>query len=203
MSMQNALYFGQVTHHRLIPHTHLFTYPVGYFCLHLNTLETILKQLPLVGYERFNLISFYSKNYLPDFPGTLSQAVSNVIRANGHQHFHGDIYLLTHLAHFGYCYNPVSFYYCYEHGQLVYIVLEIHNTPWGERHQYVVDCRNNVQPFLFEKQNLRVIPYKVDYLSTTNPKLHFIDFLPSSSGLQKTEIALREQLGRLYYSFRW
>ena len=57
--------------------------------------------------------------------------------------------------------------------------------------------------FLFEKQNLRVIPYKVDYLSTTNPKLHFIDFLPSSSGLQKTEIALREQLGRLYYSFRW
>ena len=47
--------------------------------------------------------------------------------------------------------------------------------------------------FLFEKQSLRVIPYKVDYLSTTNPKLHFIDFLPSSSGLQKTEIALREQ----------
>tara|TARA_B100000963_G_C22469804_1_gene599572 strand:+ start:242 stop:814 length:573 start_codon:yes stop_codon:yes gene_type:complete len=57
--------------------------------------------------------------------------------------------------------------------------------------------------FLFEKQNLRVIPYKVDYLSTTNPKLYFIDFVPSSSGLQKTEIALRELLGRLYYSFRW
>lgn len=57
--------------------------------------------------------------------------------------------------------------------------------------------------FLFEKQSLRVIPYKVDYLSTTNPKLHFIYFLPSSSGLQKTEIALRELLGRLYYSFRW
>ena len=56
--------------------------------------------------------------------------------------------------------------------------------------------------FLFEKQNLRVIPYKVDYLSTTNPKLYFIDFVPSSSGLQKTEIALRELLGRLYYSFR-
>ena len=57
--------------------------------------------------------------------------------------------------------------------------------------------------FLFEKQSLRVIPYKVDYLSTINPKLHFIDFLPSSSGLQKTEIALRELLGRVYYSFRW
>ena len=54
---------------------------------------------------------------------------------------------------------------------------------------------------LFEKQGHIVIPYKVDF--KTSPKLifHFIDFIPSSEGLRKTEIALREVLGRFYYSF--
>ena len=52
---------------------------------------------------------------------------------------------------------------------------------------------------LFEKQGHIVIPYKVDF--KTPPKLswNFIDFIASSGGLRKTEIALREVLGRLYY----
>ena len=52
---------------------------------------------------------------------------------------------------------------------------------------------------LFEKQGHIVIPYKVDF--KTPPKLswNFIGFIPSSGGLRKTEIALREVLGRLYY----
>ena len=53
---------------------------------------------------------------------------------------------------------------------------------------------------LFEKQGHIVIPYKVDF--KTPPKLswHFIDFIASSQGLRKTEIALREILGRFYYN---
>ncbi|MDC1049147.1 YdcF family protein [Flavobacteriaceae bacterium] len=52
---------------------------------------------------------------------------------------------------------------------------------------------------LFEKQGHIVIPYKVDF--KTPPKLswNFIDFIASSGGLRKTEIALREVLGQLYY----
>jgi DUF1365 family protein len=48
--------------------------------------------------------------------------------------------LLTQLRSFGHCFNPVSFYYCFdeagEHVQSV--VAEVTNTPWGERHAYVV-----------------------------------------------------------------
>ena len=56
---------------------------------------------------------------------------------------------------------------------------------------------------LFEKQGHIVIPYKVDF--KTPPKLswNFIDFIPSSGGLRKTEIALREILGRLYYRIQY
>ena len=56
---------------------------------------------------------------------------------------------------------------------------------------------------LFEKQGHIVIPYKVDF--KTPPKLswNFIDFIASSGGLRKTEIALREILGRLYYRIQY
>ena len=56
---------------------------------------------------------------------------------------------------------------------------------------------------LFEQQGVKIIPYKVDFKSSINSRLYFIDFVPNSLALKKTEIALRELLGRLYYSFRW
>ena len=53
----------------------------------------------------------------------------------------GPIWLLTHLRTFGHCFNPVSFYYCFDRDgrRLQAIVAEVTNTPWGERHAYVLD----------------------------------------------------------------
>src|SRR6185295_3511336 len=47
---------------------------------------------------------------------------------------------LTHLRYFGYCFNPVSFYYCFDAAdtRVEAIVAEVTNTPWGERHCYVL-----------------------------------------------------------------
>jgi DUF1365 family protein len=55
----------------------------------------------------------------------------------------GPVGLLTHLRYFGHCFNPVSFYYCYDAaGERVRAVAaEVTNTPWGERHTYVLDDR--------------------------------------------------------------
>jgi len=52
----------------------------------------------------------------------------------------GPIRILTHLRYFGYVFNPVSFYFCYDGavGHVETIVAEITNTPWGERHCYVL-----------------------------------------------------------------
>jgi DUF1365 family protein len=47
--------------------------------------------------------------------------------------------LLAHLRYGGYSFNPVSFYYCHgADGALHSIVAEITNTPWKERHAYVL-----------------------------------------------------------------
>ena len=60
----------------------------------------------------------------------------------------------------------------------------------------------NRAKLLFEKQGIKIIPYKVDFKCSMNSKLYFIDFIPGSNALKKTEIALREVLGRIYYSFK-
>ncbi len=52
----------------------------------------------------------------------------------------GPVRLLTQLRMLGFCFNPVSFYYCYDESdtRVVAIVAEITNTPWNERHAYVL-----------------------------------------------------------------
>jgi DUF1365 family protein len=52
----------------------------------------------------------------------------------------GAVRLLTHLRSFGHCFNPVSFYYCFDRSgeRLDAIVAEVTNTPWGGRHAYVL-----------------------------------------------------------------
>lgn len=61
---------------------------------------------------------------------------------------HDRIVLITHLTYFGYCFNPVSFYYIYQNlsnfesldeKDLSYVVTEVSNTPWIEQHSYLAD----------------------------------------------------------------
>ena len=60
----------------------------------------------------------------------------------------GPVRLLTQLRTFGHCFNPVSFYYCYDvtGTRVEAIVAEITNTPWKERHAYVLPAQGNAPP---------------------------------------------------------
>ena len=72
----------------------------------------------------------------------------------------GPIRLLTHLRSFGHCFNPVSFYYCFDAGErLQAVVAEVTNTPWGERHAYVLGGAATARwPSAFDKE-LHVSPF--------------------------------------------
>jgi len=104
--------------------------------------------------EHFNWASFYRKDFLSPHIPDLASAVKQQILAHTGQHFEGDIYLLTHVRYLGYCFNPVSFYYCFEQERLAYIVAEINNTPWNERFCYVLPCQTSkpAHSFQFDKQ---------------------------------------------------
>jgi len=139
MPTEHAIRFfsGWVSHTRQAPVKHQFKYRVFNIWLDVDKAEDIDKISPFWSSKRFNLVQFKRQNYLPG-KNSISVTVKQKIKQQTGQDFVGKVYLLTNLRYWGYCYNPVSFYFCYDkHSTLCYILSEIHNTPWGERFTYV------------------------------------------------------------------
>jgi DUF1365 family protein len=116
--------------------------------LDLVELPTLFDIHPLWSYERINIACFRRRDHFgkPDMP--LDQAVCNTVENHVGSRPNGPIRLLTHLRYFGHCFNPASFYYCYDSldTRVETIIVEIHNTPWAERHCYVLGAEENEHP---------------------------------------------------------
>ena len=143
--MDSCLYVGTVRHRRHAPRRNAFRYRLMYAFLNLDELDTVFSGRCFWSSTRWTPIRFNRSDYLGVASQPLKTAVLDVIEAQLGRRPSGPINLLTHLRHFGYCFNPVSFYYAYEGDQLDSIVAEITNTPWGERHRYVLDVANAPQ----------------------------------------------------------
>src|SRR4029077_460222 len=91
--------------------------------------------------RRPGLVRFRRRDYLGDSAVPLQRAVRDVVEDQTGARPEGPIRLLTPPRSFGHCFNPVSFYYCFEpRGEhLQALVAEVTNTPWGERHAYVIE----------------------------------------------------------------
>jgi DUF1365 family protein len=138
--MHSALYLGSVRHRRHAPRPHAFRYPLFMVYLDLAELPRVFARRWFWSVGRFNLASFRREDHLGDPSQPLDQAVRALVAAQTGVRPTGPIRLLTHLRYFGYCFNPVSFYYCYDAtgARIETIVAEVNNTPWGERHCYVL-----------------------------------------------------------------
>lgn len=159
--MQDAIYTGFVIHNRTIPKSHKFQYKLRMFFLDIDNLTNIFKTIPFVSIDKFNLISFHRKNYFPS-KGNLSirQEIEKVIEKNGYHEMPHKIYILTHLSYLGFCYNPVSFYYCYNaKGQLIYFLSEVNNTPWNERYVYFKGMTNGDNDTWVHDKQFHVSPF--------------------------------------------
>ena len=82
----------------------------------------------------------------------LADAVRRRIHEETGDHHAGPIYLLANWRYFGYQNNPIAVYYCYDEtgNQLRYVVAEVTNTPWGERHSYVLEAPSDAGPLVTE-----------------------------------------------------
>lgn len=113
------------------------------------------------------LARFRRENHVGPTNQNLSDSIRELIFKETGNRPIGPIRLLTNLAYFGYCFNPVSFYYCFSKDEknLEYIVAEVNNTPWGERETYVMDCHGAKLP----DNSYRFNPIK---------KMHVSPFMP-------------------------
>ncbi|WP_373921753.1 DUF1365 domain-containing protein [Undibacterium cyanobacteriorum] len=126
-------------HERFAPKGHKFVYPIFALRLDLNELEESPASFNsfVFGINKKRLLSLRIQDYGP------RDGTSLINWANSVLHKHGlnapkRIELHTMPRLFGYAFNPISIWYCYdESDQLVSVIAEVNNT-FGEHHFYVL-----------------------------------------------------------------
>ncbi|HXC23726.1 MAG TPA: DUF1365 domain-containing protein [Solirubrobacteraceae bacterium] len=137
-STASALYRGSVRHRRFDVRAREFRYRLALAYIDLDELPALLGG-KLVA-SRPGPARFRRRHYLGDEYVPLADAVRELVSAQAGLRPSGPIRLLTNLSSFGHCFNPVSFYYCMDAAaeSVEAVVAEVTNTPWGERHAYVL-----------------------------------------------------------------
>jgi DUF1365 family protein len=166
----SCLYRGTVRHHRRHPAVE-FRYPLELAYIDLAELPLLLGGR--LTRDRKGLLRFRRRDYLGGGSGQpLEETVRGLVAERTGRRPEGPIRLLTALRTFGTLFNPVSFYYCFDaSGQrLQALIAEVTNTPWGERHAYVLEpdgqAESGVLHARFAKE-LHVSPFMaMDYLYT-------------------------------------
>ncbi|QGX39122.1 DUF1365 domain-containing protein [Permianibacter aggregans] len=142
--MESAIYRGTLSHIRDCKPKHRFRYRMRLFYLDLDQLPTLLSQS---HWWRGRLAQFRRHDYLPDYEGSLKQAVCALIAERTGARFVGRIFLLSAPRVLGIGFNPLSLFYCFDgDGHLQFVIAEVRNTPWLQRHAYLLDLRHREQP---------------------------------------------------------
>ncbi len=154
--MNSCLYTGRVRHRRVSP-KHEFNHRMFMVCLDLSEQDEVFRGRWLWSTRGLAPAWFRRRDYLVPADVSLATAVRQLVEHETGRPLTGRISVLTHLRYWGYIQNPVTFYFCHEaDGGLAAIVAEITNTPWGERHQYVLDAHGQPSDgpirFCFEKR---------------------------------------------------
>lgn len=131
---------GRIRHRRRTP-GHAFTFPLFMVYLDLAELDAVFSLTRLWGRSRFCPARFRQDDYLQRNGMDLEASVRACVAEQLGFRPAGPVRMLTHLRYFGYIFNPVTFYYCFDEAdRIVAIVAEITNTPWRERHVYALDA---------------------------------------------------------------
>jgi DUF1365 family protein len=142
--MESCLYEGRVRHRRRRPVEHAFEFPLFMLYLDLDELSEVFRGRWLWSARRPALAWFRRRDHLGDPQRPLADCVRDLVEQRTGRRPLGPIRLLTHLRYAGYVMNPLSAFYCFEpKGRRVEaIVAEVSNTPWGERHCYVLEAES-------------------------------------------------------------
>ena len=144
--MESALYEGTLRHRRFTAPARDFSYPLFMMYLDLGELREVFAGRWLWSARAPNLAWFRRADHYGEPEVPLDVAIRDLVLSRTGTRPAGPIRLLTHLRYLGHCFNPVSFYYCFaEDGRtLETVVAEVSNTPWNERHMYVLPETDNL-----------------------------------------------------------
>ena len=134
--MNSCIYNGIVTHHRFKPVKHSLKYNTFSLFVDLDELEKLHKDIKIFSFNKFNLFSFCNKDHGPRDGSSLKEWVlENLKKFNINENI-SNIKLLCYPRVFGYVFNPLSIFYCYDSEKLRAIFYEVKNT-YNEQHTYI------------------------------------------------------------------
>lgn len=137
--MNSSLYECRIVHQRVSPRPHSFSYDVFLFALDLDEIDEVARQVGLFSHNRRNVVTFRDDDHLPGASSTLRANVEEFLRERGVLEKPAKILLLTSARIFGYVFNPVSFYICFDaEGKPLCSIPEISNT-YGEMKPFFID----------------------------------------------------------------
>ena len=134
--IDSGLFVGTLRHRRFTPVAHAFTYPLFMALLDIDRVPELMRVSAITSHNRWNWASFDDRDHLGDPGRPLRERLAVDAMGHGIELPAGPIFLLTHLRYLGYCFNPVSFFYCFDRAERLQLVLaEVRNT-FGGSHRY-------------------------------------------------------------------
>ncbi|MCG6202075.1 DUF1365 domain-containing protein [Psychromonas antarctica] len=156
-SLKSGIYKGWVAHRRFSPKQHSFKYAMFLVAIDLDELAELTQLGPWFKSNKFAPLSLKCTDYLDHQSQLCKQDVWQKIQSLGAKEEPDRVVFIGQLRCFGLYFSPINLYYCFDkNDQLICLLAEVSNTPWNERHYYLialneVDENNNPQKLISEK----------------------------------------------------
>jgi len=133
----SCIYSGLITHKRFKPKKHFFTYKTFSLFIDLNEIEDIEKKISFFSFNKFNILSFYNADHGLRDGSSIINWIKKILSKEKINIDGIKIKLLCFPRCFGYVFNPLSVFYCYDKNSCLKAVLyEVKNT-FSEQHTYI------------------------------------------------------------------
>lgn len=138
--MRSAVYRGRVRHRRFTAPAHAFEYTLFALYVDLAEMDRVFDSRWLWSSRGPNAMWLRRRDLLGDPALPLDACVRDRVESACGRRPAGPIRVLTMPRAWGLGFNPVSFYYCWDAAdrEVETVVAEVTNTPWLERHAYVL-----------------------------------------------------------------
>ena len=163
-SLSSAIYKGKVNHRRFSPKAHSFNYSYCMWLLDVDELEEVYGSSALIGKSKWRPICLNLSEHIEDVsdPINFKRRIKQKVTELGGYWEGNKLLIMTQARVLGLYFSPVNFHFCYDDNTCRFMLAEVSNTPWGEKHWYLVDLANpttekdfHVSPFMPIEQEYR------------------------------------------------
>ncbi len=169
--MNSCIYNGEVTHTRFKPVRHFLKYKTFSLLIDLDEINLLDKSIGIFSHNKFNIFSFYDEDHGDRDGGNLKDWVISNLKKFQIKENITNIKVLCYPRIFGYVFNPLSIFYCFENDKLKAVLYEVKNT-FNEQHTYVFKVDNNDIIRQMCKKKMYVSPF-MDMQTTYKFELNF------------------------------